>query len=509
MRYYASIFLRKLPYFLVVATLVGAVSFLAAINLPPAYESQMKLIVESPKIPNELTNPTVTTPAQEQLEILEQRLMTRANLLDIAHRLNVFEDIESMSPDRVVRAMRARTKVRIDAGRNQATLMTIAFEASSAQNASGVLNEYLTLIQKEDVQSRTGRATQTLEFFEQEVARLNEKLAERSAQILSFKSQNADALPESLEYRLNQQTLLQERVAQLGREIDGLEGQRDRLIEIFKATGQVGAVAQPNLTPEQSMLESLRNELNVALSVYSAENPRVKLLRSRIAQAEKAIADDPAPVQVPETTSGNSLLDVQLAEISTRMKVLEDQRTTAEAQLEKLNDTIARTPANSMRLDELQLEYENVQLQYNTAVDRLSRASTGERIELMSRGQRIAVIEPPATPSGPTKPNRKLIAGGGTFMGILLGLGLVVLLEVLNQSIRRPEDLTGKLGITPLATIPYIRTPGEMIRQRGLKLAWIVVILVGVPAAVYAVHTYYQPLDLIAERIMDKLGVRL
>jgi uncharacterized protein involved in exopolysaccharide biosynthesis len=507
LKYYWSIFLRRLPYFLIVATVLAAASGIVATTLPPAYVSQMKLIVESPQIPDELAASTARTPAQEQLQIVEQRLMTRANLLDIAHKQDVFDDIGQMPPDRIVQAMRARTLVRSSSGRDAAALMTITFEAPTGAKAAGVLNEYLTLIQQEDVESRTGRASQTLEFFEQEVARLNEELAARSARILAFKTEHADALPESLEYRLTQQTLIQERLAQLEREVVGLEEQRERLVQVFESTGQVGGLGGPALTPEQQQLESLRSELNNALAIYSESNPRVRLLKAQIAQVEQVVNTQPIPEENPDST-GNTLLDVQLAEISTRQNILEQQKTATATQLESLNDTIGRTPTNSIRLDELELEYQNIQLQYNTAVDRLSRASTGERIEVMSRGQRISVIEPPAVPSGPSKPNRVLIAGGGGFLGILAGLGLIVLLEFLNRSIRRPEDLISRLGITPLATIPYIPTTGETMRQSMFRTMRLLIILLGVPVVVYAIHIYYQPLDLLAERIMDKVGIR-
>ncbi|GHF03426.1 LPS biosynthesis protein [Aliiroseovarius zhejiangensis] len=467
----------------------------------------MTLIVESPQIPDELAASTARTPAQEQLQVVEQKLMTRANLLEIANKFQVLENQSELSPDRIAQAMRSRTSIRSSAGRDQAALMSISFEASSGQKAAGVLNEYLTLIQKEDVQSRTGRASQTLDFFKQEVSRLNQELAESSARILEFKTENVGALPESLDYRLGQQSLLQERLAQLERETVSLEEQRRRLVRIFETTGQVGGLAGPALSPEQQQLDEMRAALNNALAVYSEENPRVKMLRARVAALEKTLQSLP-PEENAQPLTGNSLLDVQLSEISARQNILEEEKKNTTQQLEQLTKSIERTPTNAIRLDELQLDYENLQLQYNTAVDRLSRASTGERIEVMSRGQRISVIDPPAVPSGPSKPNRTLIAGGGSIFGVLAGIGLIVLLEFLNKSIRRPEDLVSKLGIAPLATIPYITTTGENARRRRLRILGVIVILLGVPFAVYAVHTLYQPLDLLAERIMDKIGVR-
>lgn len=120
----------------------------------------------------------------------------------------------------------------------------------------------------------------------------------------------------------------------------------------------------------------------------------------------------------------------------------------------------------------------------------------------------MTVIEQPAAPSEPTKPNRILIAGGGTAFGIFAGLGLILLLEMLNTTARRPEDIINKLGVTPLTAIPYIQTRGQRYRQRGAKLLLVLVILVGVPAAVYAIHVYYLPLDLLADKVMNKMGVR-
>ena len=44
-RFYISIFLRRLPSFLIVATAISAVSIIAALTLPPTYEAQMRLIL--------------------------------------------------------------------------------------------------------------------------------------------------------------------------------------------------------------------------------------------------------------------------------------------------------------------------------------------------------------------------------------------------------------------------------------------------------------------------------
>lgn len=349
---------------------------------------------------------------------------------------------------------------------------------------------------------RTGRAGQTLDFFQQEVDRLSGELSTQADRILKFKQQNADALPEGQEFRLSQQIALQNRQAQIDRDIVSLGEQRVRMIQIYQATGQIQALGGDSRNPQEKQLDELRQQLNNALAVYTPSNPRITVLKNRISQLETALGLQPGG-----SSNATSPLDLQLAEIDRRVNDLEDQRAKINADLEKLTDAIARSTANGVALGGLERDYSNIQEQYNQAATRLSQASTGERIELLSRGQRITILEQPVAADRPSKPNRVLIAVGGTLAGIGAGLALVVLLELLNRSPRRPEDLVKKLGIMPLATIPYIRSSREIVWQRSLKAALILLILIGVPAIVWGIHTYYQPLDLLAARVMSRIGL--
>lgn len=510
--YYFSVFRRRLPYFLIVATIISAISVTVAYTLPPAYESRMVLLVESPQIPEELAASTVRTPAFEQLQIVQQRLLTRDNMLDIARKYEVLPDLDSMNPDQIVSAMRARTTITTSNRRRQeAPLMTVTFEAPSARTTAEVLNEYLLLIQQQDTEFRKGRSGETLEFFTQEVDRLSEELELQSARILEFKQGNTDTLPESLQYRLDQQAVFQDRLIQIDRDVSDLRNQRNRLVQLFELTGSTGPQAAA-LSPEEQQLETLQTQLEEALSVYSAENPRVRILESRIAQLEARIesakADKPENEEEAPELEMPPILVIQLGEIDTRIESLQSQKIKVQERLDDLNENISGTPRTAIALEEMIRKYETLQSQYNLAEERLAKAQTGDRIETRSRGQRIAVIEQPAVPSGPTKPNRIMIAGGGTAFGIFAGFALILLMEVLNTSARRPEDIVAKLGVTPLTTIPYIQTRGQRFRQRSTKLLIILAILVGIPAVVFAVHTYYLPLDLLADRVMNKLGVR-
>lgn len=504
LKYYVTIFLRRLPLFLIVALGLSAAAVALAVSLPTVYSSNTTLLVESAQIPDELASSTVQTNASEQLEIIEQRLMTRANLIDVARALDVFEDVDAMTPDQIVRKMRSNTEFNSTSGKDRATLMQITFYGRSAKIASGVVNEYVTRILDENVRLRTDQAEDTLEFFRQEVDRLGNELGEYSAKIVAFQNENSEALPDSLDYRLTRQSTLQERQAQISRERMTLQDQRERLVQIYESTGQIQASQSGPLTAEERQLQRVREELAAASAVYSDVNPKVKVLKIQLEQLERVVAAQQGG-EVP--TDSETVLQINLAEIDTRMAALDDQADEISTELAKLQSSINKTPANAISLGALQRDYENIQLQYSAAQERLSKAATGERIELSSKGQRIAVLEQPTVPTEPTSPNRPLIAIGGTTLGLGAGLGLVLLLELLNGAIRRPVELTSALGITPLVTIPYIPTRAQTVRKRSLQFAVLAVLAAGIPALLYLLHTEYLPLDLLASRVTERLGI--
>lgn len=514
LRFYWRLFVRRLPAMLAIFIVCSAIGAVMAMRAPTTFRTEARLIVEDPQIPQDLAESTVRTNAGAAIEIIRQRLLTRNNLLDIANDLQVFEDYSSVSPDVIVARMRAATRIESRGGRGRSQdpiNLTVSFEARTGQIAANVVNEYVTRIVNANVQLRTGSAEETLVFFQQEEQRLATELDLQSGRITEFQRQNADALPDDQPFRLSRLALLQERLASAERERSSLIDQRARIVAIFEATGEIATPTTMPASADQQLLQQLEDELASALLVFSAENPQVQLLQRRIDQLRSRVEADLAA----GSTAGNdgaprdgaSVLDVQLVQIDTQIEALEAAITSAQAEIAVLEDAIARTPLNAITLRSLERDYENVRRQYDRVVASLAEARTGERIEVTARGQRISVIEAANVPRSPSSPNRPQIIAMGVGAGLGLAAALFVVLELLNRSIRRPAELTARLGITPISTIPYIESLARRRTRQVLQIAAILVVLVGVPAALWSVDQYYMPLDRLADRVLDRLGL--
>ena len=519
LKFYLSLFLRRLPYFLILLAIGAAVGITLATVLPPVYLARAVLIVESQQIPDELAATTVQTQATEQLEIIQQRILTRASLLDMANRLQIYAPADGspapqIAADDMVEDLRRRISIVTTGGSTargpvQATIVTVSFEAPTAAMSAAVTNEVVTLILKENVEIRTNVAGQTLEFFVQEVTRLDAELITLGSKIREFQEANLEALPDSLDFRRSQQAAAEERLLQLDRDAAALRDRRDRLVSLYETTGQVVDNAPAaNLTPEQRQLQGLKDELTNALAVLSPTNPRIKLLEAQIAALEVTVSAQQAGGNgLSDAGVQLSAYDIQLADIDGQLDSLAGLRTEIEATLAALQQSIAATPGNAIALDTLQRDYANVRAQYDQAVANRARAETGDTIEALSKGQRISVIEQAIAPREPESPNRPVVAAAGIGGGLVLGLGFVALLEFLNRAIRRPVDLTNKLGITAFGTLPHIRTQGEILRRRLIIGSAFALVLLVLPAGLWFVQTQVMPLDQVLGQVLAWAGL--
>jgi polysaccharide biosynthesis transport protein len=516
LKFYLSVFLRRLPYFLVIATFLTAIAVTVAFILPPVYRSQASMLVEPQQIPDELAQTTVPVNPYEQAQIIEQRLMTRANLIDLAERIGLYADAPEMSAGAKAGDLAERIEFigfQPDETRAPDTpgamIIGVAFEAPSPEFALKGANELINLVLQENVRLRTGRAGETAEFFQAQVERLAGEIERQSERIAAFKTANVEALPDSLETRRAQQLREQERLLALEREEAALRDERASAVWVFQRTGRSSLAAE--LGPEEEELKALQSQLIQQRAVYAPNSPTIRVLENRIAALEGLVeqqrAERAGPTADGEATAPMSELDVQLAPIDARLEFIAEEKKMIQQTLAKLAASIQATPQNEMVLTGMERELATLQREYENATAARGQAQVGERIEVLSKGERFSLIEPPTEPNSPVRPKRVLIAGAGVVGGVGAGIGFILLLELLNRSIRRPSELTTHLGIQPLATVPYIRTAGERRWKRNVTALVLGLIVVAIPAGLFALHTYYLPLDLLLPQWLEAVGL--
>ncbi len=253
MRFYLSLLWRRAPWLALAAASITAIGIAVAYMLPPVYRAGAKILVEAPQIPSELARSTVPADPWQQVQIVQEKLTTRENLLDFARRLDIYGSRAArLSDDDIVDDMRARTtieQIQPAAPEQGASMFTVSFDARRPDLAARVANEFVSVILDKNVSLRTDRASDTLQFFTGEVARLGRELTGIEAGILKFKNANEGALPDSIDFRRTQQSNQQERLLMLEREESALRTRRINLLRAFEATVDGSPPAQARFRP--------------------------------------------------------------------------------------------------------------------------------------------------------------------------------------------------------------------------------------------------------------------
>jgi uncharacterized protein involved in exopolysaccharide biosynthesis len=110
--YYWELLKRRIFYFVIPFVLVASAGTGAALIWPPTYRSEGKILVQSQMIPTELVRPTVTNAAQERIQVIEQRTMTRENLMAIVDKFQLFPNQRNlMSVTQIVDQMKKKASI--------------------------------------------------------------------------------------------------------------------------------------------------------------------------------------------------------------------------------------------------------------------------------------------------------------------------------------------------------------------------------------------------------------
>lgn len=526
-RYLASVLRRRWAYFAAPALILGLVAVAISVLLPPVYVSSARILVESQQIPEDFVRSSVTSVADERIQVIQQRVMTRGNLLDIARKFGMRErQFAGESSTEIVEAIRDRTsieRVGLQVGRraNSATIaFTVSYEDEAPEMAARVAGEFVTLILKEDARSRRARATETTEFLESEARRVETELAKMEGEVAAYKTANQEALPERLPFHLNAQTSLREELARLDEALR--KTSEDMEIARLQASGAAPGGGQDPLIAQ---LQTMNRQLAEISAVYSESHPRRKRLVVRIAALEKEIgqraSDAPSsvaalgpagePGEAGEGESERSGVDPMtlpaMVVLTERHRSLTERRDRLMARIAEIDTIISRTSDVELGLRTISRRLDTARTKLGELWRKHEEARLGERLEDNKKAERFEVIEQPTVPTEPARPNRFQILAVGLFAAFAVGGASLIVPELVDSSFRSPSQLSARFDLRPLAVIPYFVTAQERRRRFLIRLAVFLLVVIGAILATVAVHFLYMPLDLIVAKLAQRFGL--
>lgn len=371
---YLAILRRRKWQLILPAVLLFLTAVLFAVLWPPTYESTATILIEEPDVPRDLVSSTVTSYADQRLQVITQRVMTTKNLLGIIDRFNLYQKERQRSPiGLVVQAMRDDIALDmvsadvVDPRSGRPTQATIAFKLSfqdqRAETAQRVLNELVSLYLSENLRTRREQAAETTEFLTSESAKLDALVNRLASQLADFKRENSGRLPEQAGLNLQLMDRTEREMIEVKRQIQSLDerkiyleaelaqispystfmvdGQRvlspaerlralqtqfvslqgiygPRHPDVVKLSREIEALkletdARADPAELNRQLDALKSELAVAREKYAATHPDVVRLQRLVAATQSALSGAAsAPVQAPAAAKPDNPAYIQL-----------------------------------------------------------------------------------------------------------------------------------------------------------------------------------------------------
>ena len=489
---YLSIMRQRAPYLIGIFAIGIVITLLVVVFIPRTYQSSGTIMIESQNVPANLIPSQLQQGVDVRINNIEQRILTRESLLRIANKYNLFKgSLRFLSSTELVQRMRDRVSVNlinIDTiqgfRRGKTTIaFSVAFEDKNPKIAYLVAKDIVGLFLNWNVKLQTEGATETTLFLAQAADKQAQEVKRLNNQISAYKKQHGDALPELVALHMS---MMQNDEAELNR----LDQQYEKL-----QTAMAGGNTQNTQAP--TTLAGLKAELARLSLTYNDSYPDIVKLKLRIAAMEKSGG-------ASASASGSGKAGTQGAGGDT-LESIEKKRKKLRARIAQNQASIMQAPAVAQNLDVLISERDSAQKKYEQILGQQQNAQLAEKLKRENKGEHFVLLEPPAMPDKPFKPNIPKLVVMGFFLSIASAGGMLMAMAAMDKHIRGASALEQVVGSTPLAVVPYIVLPEEEVAKKRKIIMLIIVGIVGLIAIALFLQFFYMPLNDLFWKVLAKL----
>ena len=467
---------------LIIVPIVLCVSLAAALCqwLPKTYRSSTLLYfqeqkvkyvkgVDAPESGGDAQKPDVAMGTR--IDAMKEVLYKRELLTQVAEEFHLYGyDKESATPaqDNGV-ASRLRSLVEIDP--KAAPLLKVSFTDAKPTVARAVTARLADLFVEENTKARNAITQSSSEFLQHELDILKVQLEVKERALAQFKQSHLGQLPEQMGSNLqavdrleNEVTAQQEMEKTLSLRLESV----DKAIREYEDPTSDVNPRRAARDPRLARIKELERTLAGFQSTYKETYPDVARVRNEIKQLQAmttedymALFVDQEPAEVEGSKKGKrKLVDPYKTELLKQredalreMELVRRRQARIAEDMKKYESRIQGTTLHQQELMSIQRDYENLQKNYQSLLEKKLVVGMAGDLEQKRQGTQMRIVEPANLPSWPEKPNFILVMFGGLAAGCALGFGSAFGIEIMRRGYVSAEEIEITLGLPVLAAI--------------------------------------------------------
>jgi protein tyrosine kinase modulator len=321
----------------------------------------------------------------------------------------------------------------------QTNVIEITVKWPDAKMAAAIANAFAETAIETNIELKVEPAKQYSAWFDQRSAALRADLERKQKRLSDFQNANGIvATDEKLDVenaRLAELSTQLVTIQSLRQDSQSrtrqVNGENDFLPEVLQSP--LIATLKDSLTAAEAKQTEVAGRLGKNHPDYQAAAAEVSSLRARIAaETEKIVASLGTTNQVNVRREN----DIRLALEAQKKRVLDLKHGHDEASILESDVTTAQRD-----------------------LDAVTQRLATSNLESQTQQTNVVLLTTAAEPTEPSSPKLLIFAGIGVFLGVVLGICTVLLLEMRDKRLREEQDLIQLLGVPLLGRIKLVK-PG-------------------------------------------------
>ncbi len=500
--YWRAVVRRK---WLVIIAIVVSLSIAGAVCalMPKVYQSATKMWFEGAKIEESIVsgpNPAGMAYAptlDDRVMEVRQFVMGRKTLGQIAGEFGLFgyekDRPDAAQSENAIRAMRGSVKVEPTKDK---LFITLSFSNEDPSIARDVTSRLSDLFIEETLKDRERGVEAAEDFLGLELKHAKSELEAKEKIISEFKQSHLGELPQQIDANLRKLDRLQEDMRSQTEQSQSLASrlvQIDKSIKDYEETGEIGSdspvggTSKRNKDPRLGRIKELERRLVELSSMYKETYPDLVQVKEEIRKLKEMTSaqyrdllpeSDEADEPIANKKSKRKAIDPYHAEllkqredIVLELEGVKRRQAHISSEISQYERRVEHTPEREQKLKTLERDYENLQKNYQSLLDKKLSAGMQKSLAQGRKGAKFSIVDPAYTPVVPVVPNIPIIMAAGLVLGCALGFGGAVGLELMGRGFRSAEEVEVTLGLPVIASIPLYESAfgGSMQTVRALS----------------------------------------
>jgi capsular exopolysaccharide synthesis family protein len=306
----------------------------------------------------------------------------------------------------------------------------------SADVVNALAEEFVSF----SVETRYEATKQTSEFLTEQVALLREDLKRKEEDLQKY-GQEKDLL-----YLSDNESTVVNKFADFNTALTTAQIERfakeSAYLELkdLSADSLPEAVSNPTIQALRTTYTQVKSDFEEKSKIYRPEYPEMVQLRARLDATRNTLQEEI-----------RKAVDAAEADYRAALK----KESSLRGQLNAQREDVARMNRNAIYYHTLRSEVENMRTLLSTLIAKQNEIQVSSQLGGL-RTSNIKVVDRALTPSAPFTPNVRRNLAMALLVGLLGGLGLIFLVESLDNTVKGPEDVEKLAGLPSLGVIPFL-----------------------------------------------------